>query len=154
MTESKPELLHNSTHETFGYFHSDFVHNPEKIGILLTANNIIKWKAVVVKFRCIKDTVSLILVYIIFYIPRMTVYALTNSDMWTVSLLPIFQAEGNALLRTNKKKQNTFMLPEDIFIKESVKINSAQSFISLPSAVLYEVWEREHADDGQGLQCV
>lgn len=84
----------------------------------------------------------------------MTVYALTNSDMWTVSLLPIFQAEGNALLRTNKKKQNTFMLPEDIFIKESVKINSAQSFISLPSAVLYEVWEREHADDGQGLQCV
>lgn len=46
------------------------------------------------------------------------------------------------------------MLPEDIFIKESVKINSAQSFISLPSAVLYEVWEREHADDGQGLQCV
>lgn len=64
--------------------------------------------------------------------------ALTNSDMWTVSLLPIFQAEGNALLRTNKqtKKPNTFMLPEDIFIKESVKINSAQSFISLPSAVL------------------
>lgn len=136
MTESKPELLHNSTHETFGYFHSDFVHNPEKFGILLTANNIIKWKAVVVKFRCIKDTVSLILVYIIFYIPRMTVYALTNSDMWTVSLLPIFQAESNALLRTNKKNQNTFMLPEDIFIKESVKINSAQSFISLPSAVL------------------
>lgn len=74
--------------------------------------------------------------YIIFYIPRMTVYALTNSDMWTVSLLPIFQAEGNALLRTNNKKKNTFMLPEDIFIKESVKINSAQSFISLPSAVL------------------